>query len=213
MDVEDFANDLHSSLVRRKVELTDVRIRVQESKAAAGQMNWVSRSAVVLAYAHWEGFIKESSGRYVNLINSKGIRINQLKVSLQAACLTSHFKRAQGTEKVSYLGSILLEMDDRRCEVFRILPPKIISTESNLSSTVFKDLILGLGLEYLDAYETRQAFIDEKIVHGRNQVAHGELIPFSSEEAIERIDGVLLLLDQYANQLIDAARDDGFLLP
>jgi RiboL-PSP-HEPN len=189
-----------------------VRMGIQEADPDADRMSWAARAAVVLSYAHWEGFVKESSARYVKLINSRKIRVDLLKVSLQAACLQSHFKRAQGSGKMGYLGSILSEMDGRRCEVFNALPEKIIDAESNLSSTVFRELISSLGLDYLDAYETRQAFVDERLVRSRNQVAHGELVAFTVTEAVERIDGVLVLLDLYSDQLIDAARDSRFLL-
>jgi hypothetical protein len=131
---------------------------------------------------------------------------------LQAACLSSHFKRAQASDKMSFLGILLSEIDDRRCRVFNATPEKIVNTESNLSSAVFKEIILALGLDYLPLYQTRQAFIDEKLLRSRNQVAHGELVSFSEEDAQERIDGVLYLLDQFADQLIDAVRDENFLV-
>ncbi|WP_153029097.1 MAE_28990/MAE_18760 family HEPN-like nuclease [Amycolatopsis sp. YIM 10] len=212
MNAEDFANHLHRSLAKRKVELTDVRIYIRQLSGGASTGNWAERSAIVLAYAHWEGFVKESSVRYIKLINSRGVRVDRLNLSLQAACLASHFKRAQGSVKIGYLGSILSEMDARRCEVFRLSPEKIVDTESNLSSTAFKGLVIALGLDYLDTYATRQAFIDEKLVHGRNQVAHGEMVSFTSMEAIDRIDGVLVLLQEYTDQLIDAVRDEVFFL-
>jgi HEPN superfamily RiboL-PSP-like protein len=212
VNVESFANGLHRGLARRKFELTHVRVKTLEYESDDRLDNWVTRTAVLLSYAHWEGFIKESSTRYLRLINSKSVRVNQLKSPLQAACLSSHFKRARGSEKASYLGSILAEMDGRRCEIFNVTPEKIVDTESNLSSVAFRDLVLGLGLEYIDAYETRQAFVDEALLRSRNQVAHGELASFTIADATERIDGVLSLLDLYSNQLIDAARDSSFLL-
>lgn len=212
MNVESFANGLHRGLARRKFELTHVRVKALEYESDGRPDNWVTRSAVLLSYAHWEGFIKESSTRYVQLINSANVLVNQLKSPLQAACLSSHFKRAQGSEKVSYLGLILSEMDGRRCEIFSVNPEKIIDTESNLSSVVFRELVLGLGLDYLEEYETRQAFVDEVLLRARNMVSHGELASFAIADAIERIDGVVGLLDLYSNQLIDAARDKRFLL-
>jgi hypothetical protein len=83
--------------------------------------------------------------------------------------------------------------------------------EDNLSSIVFKDLVIGLGLEYLDVYSTRQVFIDRQVVYARNQVAHGELVSFDSIDVELRIKGVLTLLDTYSNQLIEAVHDNHFL--
>ncbi|WP_282778452.1 MAE_28990/MAE_18760 family HEPN-like nuclease [Nocardia sp. CC201C] len=212
MDSESFSNSVYGSLARRKKELSDIRLKVREAEREPSYVSWISRAAIVLAYAHWEGFVKESSGKYLKLVSDQRIPVSDLHISLQAACLSSHFKRVQGSGKVKYLASILNDMDNRRCEVFRVEPEKVIDTESNLSSTVFKDLISGLGLESRDLYDTRQAFIDEKLLRCRNMVAHGELVSYSTVEADERIDGVLVLLDAYADHLIEAARDEKFLL-
>jgi hypothetical protein len=210
VDVETFANSIHRSLSRRKRELTSIRLKVQERDGTHDE--WIARGAVVFSYAHWEGFVKEASAKYLKLVNSRSLKVEVLQVALQAACLASHFKRAQGSEKVRYLATLLAEMDNRRCEIFSVTPNKVIDTESNLSSVVFQDLVLGLGLEYGDFYQTRQAFMDEKLLQGRNQVAHGELVTFDADGAMERIDGVLRLLDSYADQLIDAVRDERFLI-
>ncbi|WP_410663090.1 MAE_28990/MAE_18760 family HEPN-like nuclease [Amycolatopsis sp. lyj-84] len=212
MDIEAFANKVHGSLARRKRELTSIRLKIQESSLDPRHIDWISRSAILFAYAHWEGFVKEASAKYLKLIVARKLKVGDLSVELQAACLISCFKRASGSEKVRYLASILTEMDSKRTELFTVTPEKVINTESNLSSVVFQDLLLGLGLSYHAIYETRQAFMDEKLLAGRNQVAHGELVAFKAEEALERIDGVLLLLDSYADQLIDAVRDEKFLL-
>jgi hypothetical protein len=171
----------------------------------------MTRSAVVLAYAHWEGFVKDASQAYVRTINSRQIRTMDLKHCLQAAALTSHFKRTEGSGKLSFIGTVLSDIDRSRSAVFSVQPEKVVDTESNLSSVVFAENIARLGLVQADVYDMRAAFIDAKLVAGRNQVAHGELVTFKTEEAIARIDGVLLLLDGFANQLIDAVRDEAFM--
>ncbi|MGW4478330.1 MAE_28990/MAE_18760 family HEPN-like nuclease [Rhodococcus triatomae] len=213
MDAEAFAGSIHRSLAIRKRELTDIRLEIHQSDPNSTQLAWMTRAAVVLSYAHWEGFVKESGSKYIRLIGSQNIRTDRLHISLQAACLSTHFKRAQGSEKVRYLASVLSDIDSRRCSTFSVSPEKVIDTESNLSSTTFKDLVAGLGLEYHDIYDTRQVFIDKTLLFGRNKVAHGELSSYTEAEATERIDGVLILLDTFADQLIDAVRDDKFLLP
>lgn len=150
---------------------------------------------------------------YVKFINSQKVRVIDLKLCLQAAHLHSSLRRAGASPKLGYLGGILEELDVNRSAIFSATPEKCVDTESNLSSEVFKSLVLGLGLPYLDAYSTRQAFIDEKIVHSRNQVVHGELIPFSRDEALERLEAVRELIDLYGQQLIDAARGQLYLAP
>ncbi len=104
-------------------------------------------------------------------------------------------------------------MDRRRESRFSVSPEKLVDTESNLSSAVFYEIVTGLGLEYRPIYETRVGFIDATLLHGRNKVEHGELITINADEALSRIDGVVLLLDEYADQLVDAASTERYLSP
>lgn len=167
----------------------------------------LSRAAILLSYAHWEGFIKASSTYYIKHINSQKVLVADLKYPLQAAFISSHLRSASQSSKMLFLGDVLSKIDKDRTTVFFARPDKCIDTESNLSSTAFKSLVLGLGLSYLVDYETRHAFIDGQLLSGRNQVAHGELTKFTREEAEERLVAVRVLLDMYSDQLMDAARD------
>mgnify|MGYP006892262960 CR=1 FL=1 len=211
MDDNRFTTGVQKDLARRKQELSRMTIMVGEENPDPTRLSYICRSAVMLVYAHWEGFVKTSSIKYIKFVSSQQVSVANLKLPLQAAYLVSHFKRASESTKPRHLGELLGEIDGRRGAVFSVNPNKCIDTESNLSSTVFRDLVLGLGLDYLDFYSTRQNFIDQQVLHSRNQVAHGELVTFDSEEVKARISGVRSLLDTYSNQLINAVRDQDFL--
>ncbi|MFD6679210.1 MAE_28990/MAE_18760 family HEPN-like nuclease [Micromonospora parva] len=213
MDVEDFVNGIDKELAHRKLELSRLKIKIVQEAGDldSDHASWMRRSAAVLSYAHWEGFVKRASIRYVRYLNSQDLPISSLKCQLQAACLVSHFKRARESVKVRYLGEVLRDIDEARQGIFRVDPGKVVDTESNLTSTVFADLVEGIGLNYLDEYKTRGPFIDTKLVYGRHQVAHGELASFSATEIVDRIEAVVRLLDQYSQQLFEAVRDRLFL--
>ncbi|MFC9990392.1 MAE_28990/MAE_18760 family HEPN-like nuclease [Streptomyces globisporus] len=205
MDPTKFIEGIDRQLARRKVELSNLSLMVSEQNPDPHRLSCIARSAVVLAYAHWEGFVKRGSSSYVDFVNSAQVRVVDLKFPFQAAHVLSAFKRASGTVKTRYLGELLREIDARRTEIFSVSPDKCINTESNLSSGVFKEIVQGVGLEVLPIYETRSVFIDQRIVLARNQVAHGELVSFDGQDVKDRIDGVRLLIDTYASQLKDAA--------
>jgi len=211
MDMSDFVQGVQKDLGHRKQELSGIWLMVQEADPNPHRLSCLSRSAIVLAYAHWEGCVKSASKRYVNYINSRQLPVLELKRSLQAAHLTSQFRRGGDSARIRFLGELLGEIDRVRAAVCAINPNKCIDMEDNLSSIVFKDLVIGLGLEYLDVYSTRQVFIDRQVVYARNQVAHGELVSFDSIDVELRIKGVLTLLDTYSNQLIEAVHDNHFL--
>jgi hypothetical protein len=147
----------------------------------------------------------------VKHINGRQLPVEKLKYPLQAAYVASRFKQAAESSKSHFLGDVLGYIDADRKKIFSAKPEKCFDTESNLSSVVFRSLVQGLGLDYLGEYETRNAFIDEKLLRGRNQVAHGELAKFDRQDAEERLDSARYLLDLYSDQLLDAARDEYYL--
>ncbi|MFF1377154.1 MAE_28990/MAE_18760 family HEPN-like nuclease [Streptomyces sp. NPDC058308] len=207
MDLQKFGEKVQKDLAHRKLELSRLAVAIQTPFTDQSQKNLMCRAAVVFTYAHWEGFVKNASSLYIRHINGQQIPVSKLRNCFQAAYVAGHFKRAQNSSKVSFLGEVLTSIDADREKIFSVSPDKYVDTESNLSSTVFQSLVTGLGLPYLDSYSTRQIFIDEKLVFGRNQVAHGELTSFSEVDAAERLNAVRDLLDTYSNQLLDAARN------
>ncbi|EEP72635.1 hypothetical protein MCAG_02962 [Micromonospora sp. ATCC 39149] len=214
MTPEDFVGTVHRNLAHRKRELSQLKLDIQsleDGHAEPAQMGWATRAAVVLAYAHWEGFVKTASEKYVRFIVAQRIPTSLLKASLQAASVASHFKRSEGSQKARYLGELLADMDAKRQEIFSVNPDKVIDTESNLSSRVFAEIIAALGLEVPTFAVTHLGYIDSSLLAARNKVAHGELLSYSSEEAISRVEVVLTLLDGYADYLIDAVRDRLFM--
>ncbi|MFF3206633.1 MAE_28990/MAE_18760 family HEPN-like nuclease [Streptomyces sp. NPDC002962] len=210
MDLETFSDKIQRDLSLRKLEMSRFSILFQEGRDKP-QLELLCRAAAVLSYAHWEGFVKASSAFYIKHINNQRVPVADLKYPLQAAYISSHFRRASESSKTVFLGDVLNQIDKDRKATFTVRPDKCIDTESNLSSKAFKSLVLGLGLPYPTDYETRHAFIDGQLLLGRNQVAHGELASFTREEAEERLVAVRGLLDAYSDQLMDAARDKGYM--
>ncbi|MDT3395233.1 MAE_28990/MAE_18760 family HEPN-like nuclease [Streptomyces sp. B1866] len=205
MDPSRFIEAIDRQLARRKVELSTLLLMVKDENPDPSRLNCLARSAVVLTYAHWEGFVKQGSSEYVKHVNDAKIKVSELKLPFQAAHVSSAFKRAKESEKAQYLGSLLEEIDRRRGEVFSISPEKCVDTESNLSSRVFFEIVKGIGLDVLPLYEMRRAFIDQRLVLARNGVAHGQLLSFDALDVEDRIKGTLKLIDAYADQLKDAA--------
>jgi hypothetical protein len=211
VEVEAFISSVHKDLAHRKRELTRVKLSIQGLRGEEDADEWMNRAAAVLTYAHWEGFVKTASVKYLKFINGLNLPVQSLKICFHAAMVASHFKQAAGTQKTSHLAQLLTAMDGLRAEAFNVNPQKVIDTEHNLSSAVFLGMLAGIGLEPFPQFATRTGFIDATLVYGRNQVAHGELVSIAQEEAIERIDGVNELLDHYSNQLIDAVTQGSYM--
>ncbi|AZM88997.1 MAE_28990/MAE_18760 family HEPN-like nuclease [Streptomyces sp. W1SF4] len=211
MDLQKFAEKTQKGLAHRKAELSRLSIMVNGSHRDTSQESVLCRSSIVLAYAHWEGFVKQVSKLYVEYVNSCKVPVLDLKPCFQAAHVQTHLNRASKGVRIPFLAELLDKIDLDRRATFFVDPAKLVDTESNLTSEVFRNIVGSIGLPYLEFYSTRQAFIDEKLVFSRNQIAHGELVPFRSADVAERIETVRILLDMFANQVLDAARDSSFL--
>jgi hypothetical protein len=78
------------------------------------------------------------------------------------------------------------------------------NTKAKLSSTVLKDILLTLGLDYR-LFETKANLMDLSLRDRRNRMAHGEYIEISGERFIDLSPQVVDLLEEFRNQASSAA--------
>lgn len=95
---------------------------------------------------------------------------------------------------------------DQRC----LLPKEAISTASNLSSEILKEITNILGIDF-SLYSTKSVLIDTKLLKRRNEIAHGNYLMFDREEYIELHTEVIEMLDIFRNQIENAALEKKFM--
>ena len=97
---------------------------------------------------------------------------------------------------------------DERCS----LPKNPISTASNLSSEILKEITHTLGIDFsLDS--TKSKLIDEKLLKTRNEIAHGEdSLTIDRKQYIELQTIVVEMLEEFRNRIENAASNEDFLL-
>src|SRR5262245_54137437 len=74
------------------------------------------------------------------------------------------------------------------------LPSELLSTKSNLTFEVLRDIIDTLGLDF-GPFATKTLLIDERLVQRRNTIAHGEYLDLESNDVIELHDEILDMMD------------------
>jgi hypothetical protein len=75
---------------------------------------------------------------------------------------------------------------------------------SNLSSSVFKEIICMIGLDY-SFYKSKEVLIDEKLLGKRNIIAHGNYLDIDEKDYDELHRIVIEMMDTLRNQLDNAA--------
>lgn len=196
---EQLIDRIAEDLTWRRKELTELRALAQESDDGL-RSRVVIRSAIALLYAHWEGFVKRSSGYYLEFVASHRLPYRRLTPNFVGLALRSKFKDLSASEKVSG-GAALADFFCTSLDKQSSIPYRnVIDTKANLSSKVLIDIISALGLDE-SKFETRLRFIDSNLVNRRNYIAHGEDKFVSLAEYLELHDDVTALIETYRNEI------------
>ena len=170
--LDEFSNYIRGDLSWRRKELRVLDGLVKGHAGAAQQA--VLRGAVAALYAHWEGFVKNGSGAYIDFVRLRGLRICDLKPNFIGLIIRGRVRHLAngggGAEFAEFVDWLLREWESRA-----YLPnTEKLSTQSNLSVEVFKDIVHSLGLPYLREYQTAENTVIMPLLVARNDLAHGE---------------------------------------
>lgn len=187
---------------------------IAELKGAARRPHPLSEATVVragaaLAYAHWEGFVKAASAAYVDYINYTQTANGDLITSLAVLSLGSKLKTLTETKSAEISASAFEFVRDELGKKANLIGRNVISTESNLSSTVLRQILGAIGID-IDRYETRFNFIDETLLKNRHAIAHGEGLVLDRFGWVAVADGTITLLRWIKTDIENAASTSAF---
>lgn len=167
----DFSSQLTSDRTWRISEIRDLRTAVDRADAITQRV--LLRALVTICYAHWEGYVRFASRKYLEYVSLRKLTYAELDRQF----LRNYFlpRLAGGASRRSLperceIVDDILSASSRR---FSRVNNDLINTQSNLSYAVFSDICLVCGLSP-DLYLERQAFIDIILLKRRNGIAHGE---------------------------------------
>lgn len=187
-------NDLiDKDLAERKHEITFL-INLLNEKKINRMAYALAKSLIVIAYSHWEGFVKLTSARYLAYVNFLSIPKSDMNNRLNAVGF-AWFDDLSGMAKCDLVNEAykIITEDDYKFN-FPIDP--LVSTESNLNSSVLKKIIADIGSDST-AFESDYLFLDKKLLKFRNQYAHGESLFADIDEALLIGNTVISMLNKY----------------
>ncbi len=199
---EQLSDKLSEELIWRKKELSEIKSLV-ETKFSLSKHNALIRSGICLLYAHWEGFVKLAANSYLEYVRMQKLCYKDLASNFLALAMKERLNEAKDTNKPSLyipVCDFFLDELNQRCE----LPKDVISTASNLSSEILKEITYILAIDF-SPYSTKSVLIDTKLLKTRNEIAHGEYSITDREEYIELHIEIIAMLDLFRNQIENAA--------
>lgn len=222
LTLEKLQDKLDKDLSWRKKELSLVKTNIEEAEGEV--LNSLIRSGVAILYAHWEGFIKNSSRSYLAFLNDQQIKLSDMKDNFLVLHLTKSIIDVKQANKKTKYGTLIDKVFNHGEEVFKVQYKEstIISTESNLKYDVLHEILYSIGLDP-EIYELKRQYIDQKLIPVRNKIAHGENTLHvakqsqgtSNQDAIdEYVDlylTVIELMDNFKEQIISAGIEKKYL--
>lgn len=205
-------NELIDFLAGRKKERKRELISLsQEIADARKNVTYSKRAAVVLSYAHWEGFVKDAASAYVAFVSHKSRKLSELIVNFQALACRQELMNAQtATRRIFSHINVARRFTEDLDRTFSINSDGVIDAESNLTSVVFENICVSVGIDYYKTWATDGPFMDD-LFKNRCAVAHGELYTPTKDYALETLCFTIKSIDRFSTDIENEAINEAYL--
>jgi hypothetical protein len=192
----------------RKKEISSLKQRI--ARADGEPRAILMRAAIVILYAHWEGFVRFAAETYITHINERVARFNTpLSQHYRELLMWRCLKRKGDFPHAKSPMAFLDFMQDWRTSPDVLLPDDLIDAESNLDSRVLGKILRIIDVPFVD-FESKKNLIDEKLLGRRNPIAHGKKMSISIDEYSEADREVRELLDIFQRKIEDCVQYSAF---
>jgi MAE_28990/MAE_18760-like HEPN len=211
--LENLNQRLTDDLFWRKREIADLKGLIDNRSFTASKHNTLLRSGVTILYAHWEGYIRTAATSYLEFVARQKLTYDELAINFVAIGMKVKLSEVTEANKATVFieaTKFILTQTNQRSS---IPYEDIISTGSNLSSSILREITCLLGLDY-STYETSQIMIDEQLLSRRNKIAHGERLEYLSldrDEYQQLHEQILAMMEHFRNQVENSASQQLYL--
>lgn len=199
---------LDSGFAWRIKEISNLKISVASKSLSLAQSTLI-RAGIPLLYAHWEGFVKQSSQDYLEYVSSQRLKYGELSSCFVVFGAKKHLTSVVESRR-AYINIAAVDFF-RNCAEERadLTLSNAINTKSNLKSEVFIDIATSLGISF-SPYSAYSNFIDESLLARRNAIAHGEYLDVDGDAFRKLADEVIHLLRMYKTDIQNLASTGAF---
>jgi hypothetical protein len=197
----DLSDRLSEDLAWRKIELSAIKGLIERREFELQKNKVLTRSGIAILYAHWEGYIKCAATAYLEFVSmQRNLRYCDLTDNFIAIAMKSRLDEAASTKQVTIHNEVIKFLVESMEERIKIPKEGVITTGSNLSSDVLRQILALLGIDDRP-YQMKQVLIDEKLLAKRNCIAHGEFLDVDVDSYRELHKEVIDMMDLFRDQI------------
>lgn len=196
---DDFSNLITADRTWRIREISDLKTAIRSSDKNLGKV--LLRALVTIAYAHWEGHVRQSARLYLTHVALR----KHPYATLDSQFLKNYFLPRLAALSLSR-GSVesrcnlLDEIFSSSNKQFSRVNDDLINTRSNLNSEVLREICIVCGVSYFDFIEY-ESFIDAILLKRRNSIAHGEDTFIAREDLDDVAEKTISLMRLFGDTL------------
>lgn len=198
---------LDSEMAWRLKEIHELRSSVIAAKGRNVDVH--VRAGVAMLYAHWEGFIKGAANAYVAYLAHRADRNRDLQDCFVALGMKAALAQLGVSNKAASAVAAVSFLRNEQDQAVR-LSKATISSDSNLNSDVFRNIVDWLGLDCTQ-YTTRFPLLDETLLASRNGIAHGEFLQIDASRFHTLVEEILEMLRWFKTDIENAVAQKSFL--
>ncbi len=199
---EQLIDYLDNNIAWRKKEIANLYLNIDNVNKEIEKES-LFRSSVLIYYAHFEGFIKEASTKYLEFVSNTGKPLHCYTNNFRALSLYRKIKDCTDSKRKIHHVELINYIDDKDL-IIRIPYKHAISTESNLKSVVLKEILYCLNFSWIEYWEGKSLFIDGKLLFLRNKIAHGEKMNIDEDSFSDLHNFVIEALEYFKFQIEEA---------
>jgi hypothetical protein len=190
-------------------EISMLKRSCVNTKIADREKDIQRRAIIPLAYAHWEGFVKNSGQSYLDFVASQRLPLCELTSCFQSVYFSVELASELRKEKRHKVVELLHRLETQSDHRVHLKTKGVIATQDNLNSDALEDICLNLGLDYSYFHE-HVPFIDKILLAKRNSIAHGEYVFVTGENVDEVCNKVVACIDIFRNLVENAAVENAY---
>lgn len=167
------------------------------------------RAAVTMLYAHWEGFVKQIGGLYLEFVSRRKLKNDELSSHFLAISVSALVRKASASSKLQPCLDLVDFFRSQHGSRSNVRWKLGVPTKSNLKSEVFREIVAMLGLDYT-LFATKEKLLDDRLLKNRNEIAHGQYSMVSYSEYLDLHDEVIGIMQTFYNQVDNSAYTEAY---